>query len=232
MPLQSRYVVPVSTKDKVPLKRNRKPRAAKKLTRKQELFIRELVTKDGQITLRDAAINAGYSPKSAHATAYELLNPEITPHVAAEYQRFKKEVDSRYAIRYDRHLRDLQLIRDRALEDGAYSAAVMAEYRRGQAAGDIYISKSEIRHGTIDSMSKEEVQRALEEIRNSYAIDITPTEGGSEAGASVQGDGKEQARLPEVVEGERVVEAVSGAVEEVEGLEADAAGDVGHAGSS
>lgn len=35
-----------------------------------------------------------------------------------------------------------------------------------------------------------------------------------------------------VVEGERVVEAVSGAVEEVEGLEADATGDVGHAGSS
>ena len=36
------------------------------LTRKQELFVKELVSKDGQITLRDAAINAGYSVSSAH----------------------------------------------------------------------------------------------------------------------------------------------------------------------
>ena len=232
MPLQSRYVVPVSTKDKVPLKRHRKPRAAKKLTRKQELFIRELITKDGQITLRDAAINAGYSPKSAHATAYELLNPEITPHVAAEYQRFKKEVDSRYAIRYDRHLRDMQLIRDRALEDGAYSAAVMAEYRRGQAAGDIYISKSEVRHGTIDSMSKEEVQRALEEIRNSYAIDITPTEGGEGEGAKVQATRQKQDKLLTRVEGERTVETVSGSSEEVEEMETKQTGDMANSGDS
>ena len=41
----------------------------------------------------------------------------------------------------------------------------MAEYRRGQAQGNIYINKSEIRHGTIDSMSKEEVLKALNEIR-------------------------------------------------------------------
>jgi hypothetical protein len=66
-----------------------------------------------------------------------------------------------------------------ALENGAYSAAVQAEYRRGQAQGDIYVSKSEIRHGSIDSMSKEDVLKALEEIKNSYApitIDVTPTE--------------------------------------------------------
>ena len=35
------------------------------LTRKQELFVKELVSKDGQITLREAAINAGYSVGSA-----------------------------------------------------------------------------------------------------------------------------------------------------------------------
>ena len=37
------------------------------LTRKQELFVKELVSKDGQITLREAAINAGYSATSAQA---------------------------------------------------------------------------------------------------------------------------------------------------------------------
>ena len=76
-------------------------------------------------------------------------------------------------------MRDLQSIRDVALENGAYSAAVQAEYRRGQAQGDIYVSKSEIRTGSIDSMNKEDVLKALEEIKQSYApitIDITPKE--------------------------------------------------------
>jgi len=80
-------------------------------------------------------------------------------------------------VTYQRHLRDLQSIRDLALTNGAYSAAVQAEYRRGMAQGDIYVSKSEIRTGTIDSMNKDEVMKALQEIKESYApitIDVTP----------------------------------------------------------
>ena len=57
---------------------------------------------------------------------------------------------------------------DKALEAGAYAAAVQAEYRRGQALGTIYVDRKEIRHGTIDSMSKEEVQRKLDEIKRLY----------------------------------------------------------------
>jgi len=149
------------------------------LTRKQELFVKELVSKDGQITLRDAAINAGYSESSAHTRAYELTNPHMSPHVVAAINSYRKELDQKYGITYQRHIRDLQNIRDIALQNGAYSAAVQAEYRRGQAQGDIYVNKSEIRHGSIDSMSKEEVLKALEEIKQSYApitIDITPEE--------------------------------------------------------
>jgi hypothetical protein len=64
-----------------------------------------------------------------------------------------------------------------ALSDKAYSAAVMAEYRRGQAQGDIYVAKSEIRHGTIESMSKDEVLKALKEIKEQYEP-VTYTLGG------------------------------------------------------
>ena len=147
------------------------------LTRKQELFVKELVTKDGQITLRQAAINAGYSTGSAHQRAYELTNPAICPHVVKQIKAYRDELDHKYGIDYKRHIRDLQVIRDRALDNGAYSAAVQAEYRRGQAHGDIYINKSEIRHGSIDSMSKEDVLKALDEIKEGYApitIDVTP----------------------------------------------------------
>ena len=149
------------------------------LTRKQELFVKELVSKDGQITLREAAENAGYGLSSAHTRAYELTNPNISPHVVHAIREYRKQLDEKYGITFRRHIRDLQTIRDVALAIGAYSAAVQAEFRRGMAQGDIYVNKSEIRHGSIDSMSKEEVMKALDEIKESYAsvIDITPEEG-------------------------------------------------------
>ena len=133
------------------------------LTRKQELFVKELVSKDGQITMREAAINAGYPASSAHTRAYELTNHHISPHVVYAIKAYRQELDEKFGVTYQRHLRDLQSIRDLALNNGAYSAAVQAEYRRGQAQGDIYVSKSEIRTGTIDSMNKDEVMKALKE---------------------------------------------------------------------
>ena len=151
----------------------------KRLTRKQELFVKELVSNDGMITYKEAAIRAGYPESSAHTRAYELTNPHKCPHVVAAIRRYRNELDERFAINYSRHVRDLQKIRDVALENGAYSAAVQAEYRRGQAQGDIYVSKAEIRHGSIDNMDKEEVMKALKELKESNGsdiIDITPTE--------------------------------------------------------
>jgi len=148
----------------------------KKLTRKQEKFVKELVSNDGLITNREAAERAGYPASSAHTRAYELMNPNKCPHVVAEIKRYRDELDEKFGVDFKRHIRDLQKIRDSALEAGAYSAAVQAEYRRGQAQGDIYVSKSEIRHGTIDQMSAEEVERELSRIREGFekVIDITP----------------------------------------------------------
>ncbi len=173
---------PLGSRDSTPRK-STKPRGRppvnrnSKLTRRQELFVKELVSKDGQITMREAAINAGYPATSAHTRAYEMTNPRVCPHVVAAIQAYRDELDEKYGVNYQRHLRDLQKIRDMALNNGAYSAAVQAEYRRGQAQGDIYVNKSEIRTGSIDSMSKDEVLKALKEIQQNYApvtIDITP----------------------------------------------------------
>ena len=76
----------------------------------------------------------------------------------------RQELAEKYNVDYGRHVRDLQRIRDAAIENGAYSAAVQAEYRRGQAA-DLYVSRSEIRHGSIDSMSKADVEKAILDIK-------------------------------------------------------------------
>jgi|TARA_R110002051_G_scaffold32895_1_gene74142 hypothetical protein len=157
----------------------------KRLTRKQELFVKELVSNDGLITYKEAAIRAGYPESSAHTRAYELTNQHRCPHVVAAIKSYRAELDAKFDVNYGRHVRDLQHIRDLALENGAYSAAVQAEYRRGQAQGDIYVNKSEIRHGSIDSMSKEEVLKALDDLRESYGantIDVTPTEDAKRGG--------------------------------------------------
>ena len=165
-----------SNSTRVETRGRKKLTADSPLTPRQEAFVRELVLKDGMITKREAAENAGYAAESAHTRASELTDPRKHPNVVARINALRSELDAKFGVTYERHLRDLQVIRDRALENGAYSAAVQAEYRRGQAHGDIYISKSEVRHGSIDSMSKEDVLKALEEIKRAQGniIDVTP----------------------------------------------------------
>jgi len=84
-----------------------------------------------------------------------------------------------YAVNYKRSERDLKIIRDAAMNAAtpSYSAAVQSEIARGKLAG-LYTSKSEIRTGAIDAMSREEVEKELERIRRGFGeiIDITPEE--------------------------------------------------------
>lgn len=157
-----------------------KPHKPKVLTPQEWKFVEEFVAGDGHVTLKEAAIRAGFSDQWARGRARELTDPDRNPHVVAAIQERRRELGEKYATTFERHMRDLQIIRDQALTAGAYGAAVQAEYRRGQALGTIYIDRKEIRHGTIDSMSKEEVQRKLDEIRRVYGgqggpiVDVTP----------------------------------------------------------
>jgi phage terminase small subunit len=147
----------------------------RKLTRRQEKFVKELVANDGLITMREAAVRAGYPPGSAHSRAHELTSLKHCPHVVREIERYREELDSQYAVTYKRHVRDMKRLRDAALEGGAFSAAVQAEKNRGLAEG-LYVSKSEVRTGSLDAMTREEVEAELERLRQTYpeTIDITP----------------------------------------------------------
>lgn len=188
-----------------------KPHKPRVLTPQEWKFVEEFVSGDGHVTLKEAAIRSGYSEVWAKNRARELTDPDKSPHIVAAIQERRRELGEKYATTFERHMRDLQVIRDQALAAGAYGAAVQAEYRRGQALGTIYIDRKEIRHGTIDSMSKEEVQRKLDEIKRLYGanagpiIDITPKqieqepedEDGSEAGSEpVQEVERKPTKLP------------------------------------
>jgi len=149
----------------------------RQLTRRQEKFVKLLVSSDGMMTNREAAVQAGYPPGSAHTRAWELMSESVCPHVVAEIRRYRDELDEQYGVTYKRHIRDMQKIRDSAMASGAFSASVMAEKNRGLAAG-LYVSKSEIRTGSIDSMSREQVESELDRLRQTFEpiLDITPTE--------------------------------------------------------
>ena len=187
MPKKDVWNVPPVMPDKLKKRLNTKVAPLKKqkktLTAREWAFVKEYVSGDGEVTMKEAAIRAGYSPKSASQTAHTLTSPDKAPHVVAAIQEYRAELAEKYGTNFDRHMRDLQKIRDAALQAGAYGAAVTAEYRRGQALGTIYVDRKEIRVGTIDSMSKEEVQAKLEEMKKLYGgpppkqiIDITPEE--------------------------------------------------------
>ena len=147
------------------LSRPVRPHKRKELTTQEWKFVNEFVAGDGHVTLQEAVLRAGWPNKNVKKRAEDLTNPDKNPHIVAAIQKARAGMAEKYGTTYERHMRDLQVIRDQALAAGAYGAAVQAEYRRGQALGTIYIDRKEIRHGTIDSMSKEEVMRKLEEIK-------------------------------------------------------------------
>ena len=148
---------------------------------REEKFVEIYAAADGKLTLTQAALEAGYPKSSAHVMGSRLTDPAHYPHVVAAIQRRRAELNAQYGTTYERHMKDLQFIRDKAIEAGAWAAAVQAEYRRGQALGTIYIDRKEIRHGTIDTMSKEEVQKKLDALRKLYqgspdVVDVQVTE--------------------------------------------------------
>ena len=161
---------------------------ARVMTPAEWKFVQELCAGDGAISAKEAAIRAGWKPDQAGAAARRMTDPDKAPHVVAAIQEFRAELAAKYGTTFERHMRDLQRIRDAAMDAGNFGAAVTAEYRRGQALGTIYIERKEIRVGLIDSMSKEEVMRKLKEIQQVYGgtdvpaiaqgsiIDMTPEE--------------------------------------------------------
>jgi phage terminase small subunit len=171
----------------------------RQLTRRQQKFVKELVANDGLITMREAAIRSGYPAASAHSRAWELTNNNICPHVVAEIQRYRDELDEQYGVTFKRHIRDMQKLRDASMAAGAFSAAVQAEKNRGLAEG-LYVSKSEVRTGSIESMTRQQVEAELARLRSTFEpiIDITPVEieeSDAEGGGEEQGGGTVEADL-------------------------------------
>mgnify|MGYP003150794107 FL=1 len=142
-----------------------------KLTDKQRTFVYEYVV--NQVSGTEAARRAGY--RHPNVRAAELLNDK--PYVSERINQFRLELQRKYEVTYENHVEQLAKLRDVALQNGAYSAAVNAEKARGQVGG-LYVDRKEILIGRVESMNREDVVRRLQEIHNQYRpiLDITPVE--------------------------------------------------------
>jgi len=139
------------------------PKDGEGLTDKQKVFVKIYSENEGRLTPTECARQAGYSEASANVTASVLLNGKRYPKVVDAVIARRAEIEKTHEVKLNKHVQELARLREKALGEKSYSAAVNAERLRGQAAG-LYIDRKEIRTGSIDSMSREEVLSKLKEI--------------------------------------------------------------------
>jgi hypothetical protein len=140
----------------------------KKLTEMQMKFAHELVTNEGRMNGTEAAVAAGYSQDRASVTASELQNPKLYPLVVQYIGELRTENQKKYGVTFESHITELGKIKNEALKNKAWSAAVNAEVARGKAAG-LYIEQKIIRTGKLDDLSEEELDRRLAEVLDQYS---------------------------------------------------------------
>lgn len=162
----------------------RKPNQLKtvsELTPKQRLFVDYYVDNYGKTTKVEAALHAGYTSKSKYGpteTASRLLNPDLNPHVV---RYFEKRYAQELAIREKDKLRiykRFENLSKKAEEKNQFAAAINAEFRAGQMAGH-FVDNKVITHLGLEGMSREQLERRLEELENKIEssrniIDVTP----------------------------------------------------------
>ena len=133
------------------------------LTDKQRIFVQIYTENEGRLTPTECARQAGYAEDRANTTASELLNGKRFPKVVEAVLARRAEIQKTHEVKLDKHVQELARLREKSLVEKSYSAAVNAERLRGQAAG-LYIDRKEIRTGSIDSMSRDDVLKALKDL--------------------------------------------------------------------
>ena len=137
----------------------------RRLTKKQQKFVQLYVHND--LTNTECAHRAGYSHPAQSASM--LLNDPRFLHIQETIKDLQEGYQKKYEITFEKVARDLQMIRDAAVEDGKFSAAVQAELGRAKLAG-LMVEKKEIKHGRIDQMDRDDVEARLRKLIESNQL--------------------------------------------------------------
>ena len=149
----------------------------KRLTDTQKRFAELYVYNEGRMTPYECAKEAGYAEDSARVRASELRNPRTYPLVVQYIGELREEVQSKYAIDFERHIKELARLREAALKKGSFSSAVNAEVARGKAAG-LYIEQKIIKTGKLEDLTERELEDRMKQIIDEYSpiLDAKPIE--------------------------------------------------------
>jgi len=124
----------------------------------------------------EVAIKSGYAPDSSYQRAYELLNPEISPHVVSYIGKLKEEFKIKHNIDPDKHMARLNHLGRLAEEKGQFGVAGRMEELRGKVAG-YYIDRQIVKTKKgIDDMNEDELNERMEQILTDYKHILTPEE--------------------------------------------------------
>ena len=171
----------------------------KQLSPKQEKFAQLFV--NGDLTKKECAIRAGY--KNPSVSSSNLLHHVNYKHVQERIAELTEATQLRYGITFEKTARDLKMIRDAALEDGAYGPAITAEVARAKLAG-LMVDKKEIKTGKIDQMDRGEVESRLRSLIEKHGLNVNTTR-----------EDVEDAEFEEVIEEEEIEDEVEGSEEDI-----------------
>jgi phage terminase small subunit len=138
---------------------NKKAAYPTELTEMQRRFCEYLIMNEGRTTRTEAAIHAGYSPKSARQEAAGLMqNPKILRYL----QHRSNEVNRAFTVTKNNYVRRQQILSQKLVDEGKTEKAVGFENLIGKATGqfvDIHL------HGKISDMTNEEKLEEIKRIR-------------------------------------------------------------------
>ena len=126
------------------------------LTEMQRRFCEYLIMNEGRTTRTEAAIHAGYSPKSANQEAAGLMqNPKIQKYL----QTRSNEVNRAFTVTKNNYVRRQQVLSQALVDQGKIKEAAPFEQLIGKATGQFVETHL---HGNLSDMAKEE---KLDEIK-------------------------------------------------------------------
>jgi len=141
----------------------------KRLTEMQKRFAEFIVFggPEGPLSQMEAAKLAGYSHNRSRQEGSELMNPRLSPLVAKFIGELKEERLKKFEVNYEKHVAELDRIKQAALKKGSFSSAVNAEVSRGKAAG-LYIDRKIIKHGKLEELTEEQLEAKMKQILDDY----------------------------------------------------------------
>tara|TARA_Y100000361_G_C10971114_1_gene244013 strand:- start:8 stop:517 length:510 start_codon:yes stop_codon:yes gene_type:complete len=143
----------------------------RRITKQQQEFLDNYVHKD--MTQTASARAVGYANPSVEAV--RLLNRPI---IQERLEEMRLDLESKFGVTVAKSVRDLQRIRDQAMEVGKFGDAIRAEELRLKATG-LLVNKSHVKHENVDAMTREQLLEKLGDfmkIAKQRMKDVTPSE--------------------------------------------------------